>query len=320
MKAIIYSKYGLPDVLHLEDVPEPTPKNDGVLVKVHAASINDWDWGLLRGKPLLNRFTGPLRPKYKILGTDIAGRVEAVGKNVTRFQVGDDVFGDLSNSGFGGFAEYVCATESALSIKPAGMTFEQAAATPHAAVLALQGLRYKRPIQPGQKVLFNGAGGGAGTFAVQIAKSLGAEFTGVDSAMKLDMLGSRGADHVIDYVQQDFTRTGERYDRIIDVQAHRSVADYKRALKPGGICVLIGGSIPRIFLAGLIGPIASITGDKTIRILMHKANKDLEYISELFEAGKLSPVIDKTYPLSEVPDALLRFGAAQAHGKIVITV
>ena len=320
MKAIVYHKYGSPDVLQIEEVDQPTPKNDEVLVKLRAASINDWDWGLLRGKPLVNRMFSLLRPKYKILGTDMAGRVEAVGMNAKRFTPGDEVFGDLSATGFGGFAEYVCAHENALTLKPASMTFEQAAAIPHAAALALQGLRYKRQIQPGKKVLFNGAGGGAGTFAIQIARTFGANVTAVDSSEKLDMLSSLGAEHVIDYTKEDFTKTGRRYDLIIDVKSYRSVFDYRRALNPGGICVSLGGSMPRIFLNVLVGSLFSMIEGKKVGVLLHRPNQDMPFLNELFESGKVVPVIDKTYPLSEVPEALRRFGEGRQIGKIVITL
>ena len=321
MKAIVYTKYGSPDVLKLKEVEKPTPKDNEVLVKVHAASINDWDWGLLRGKPFMNRlFFGLLKPKNKILGGDIAGQVEAVGRNVKQFQPGDEVFGDLCGCGFGAFAEYVCARENALVLKPPSMTFEEAAAVPQAAALALQGLRDKRQIQPGQKVLINGAGGGVGTFAVQIAKSFGAEVTGVDSTRKLDMLRSIGADQVIDYTQEDFTKSGQRYDLILDVAAYHSIFDYKRALSPKGIYVMVGGSTARIFQVMFLGPWISMTGSKKMGILMHKPNKDLAFMKELFEAGKVVPVIDRRYPLSEVAEALRYFGEGHAKGKLVITL
>ncbi len=320
MKAIVYHKYGLPDVLELKEVEKPTPKDDEVLVKVHAASVNDWDWGLLRGKPFVNRLLfGLLKPK-RILGGDIAGRVEAVGRNVKQFQPGDEVFGDISGCGFGGFAEYVCARENALVLKPASMTFEEVAAVPQAAVLALQGLRDKGQIQPGQRVLINGAGGGAGTFAVQIAKSFGAEVTGVDSTRKLDIMRSIGADHVIDYTKEDFTKNGQRYDWILDFAAYHSIFDYNRALSPIGIYVMVGGSSARFFQVMFLGPLISMTTSKKMSILMHKANKDLAFMKELFEAGKVVPVIDKRYPLSEVPEALRYFGKGHARGKVVITV
>ncbi len=321
MKAIVYTKYGPPDVLQIKEVEKPTPKDNEVLIKVHAASVNDWDWGLLRGKPFVNRLLfGLLKPKIKILGVDIAGQVEVVGGNVKQFQPGDEVFGDLCGCGWGGFAEYVCALENALALKPASMTFEEAAAVPQAAVLALQGLRDKRQIQPGQKVLINGAGGGAGTFAVQIAKSFGAEVTGVDSTSKLDMMRSIGADQVIDYTREDFTKNGQRYDLILDVAAYHSIFDYKRALSPKGIYVMVGGSTARIFQVMFLGPWISMTGSKKMGILMHKPNKDLAFLKELFEAGKVVPVIDRRYPLSEVAEALRYFGEGHAQGKVVITL
>jgi len=319
MKAIVYTKYGPPDVLQLKEVAKPTPKDNEVLVEVHAASVNDWDWGLLRGKPFVNRLLFGLRkPKVKILGCDIAGRVEAVGRNVKQFQPGDEVFGDISGCGMGGFAEYVCARENVLAPKSASMTYEEAAVVPQAAVLALQGLR-KGQIQPGQKVLINGAGGGVGTFGMQIAKSFGAEVTGVDSTGKLDMVRSIGADQVIDYTKEDFTKSGRRYDLILDVVVYRSIFDYKRALSPKGIFVMIGGSIPRVFLIALTAPL--ITRSKKLVILAHKSNsKDLIFVNDLFEAGKVAPVIDRRYPLSEVAEALRYFGKGHVQGKVVITV
>ena len=321
MKAIVYQQYGSPDVLELKEVEKPTPKDNEVLAKIHAASINDWDWGLLRGKPFMSRLVfGLLKPRTKILGGDIAGRVEAVGRNVKQFQPGDEVFGDLSGCGFGGFAEYVCARENALVLKSASMTFEEAAAVPQAAVLALQGLRDKRQIQPGQKVLINGAGGGVGTFAVQIAKSFGAEVTGVDSTRKLDMMRSIGADQVIDYTQEDFTKNGQCYDLILDFAAHHSIFDYKRALSPKGIYVLVGGSTARMFQIMFLGPLISMAGSKKIGVMMHKPNKDLAFLKEPFEAGKVKPVIDRRYTLSEVSEALRYFGEGNHKGKVVITV
>jgi len=322
MKAIVYEKYGPPDVLELKEVEKPIPKDNEVLVEVDAASVNDWDWGLLRGKPFVNRLvvSGLLKPKIKILGGDIAGRVETVGKNVKQLQSGDEVFGDLSGCGFGAFAEYVCARENALVLKPASMTFEEAAAVPQGAVLALQGLRDKGQIQPGQKVLINGAGGGAGTFAVQIAKSFGTEVTGVDSTRKLDIMRSIGADHVIDYTQEDFTKTGQRYDWILDFAGYHSIVDYNRALSSKGIYVMVGGSAATLLQTLFLGPLISMATSKKIGILAHKPNKDLAFMKELFEAGKVKPVIDKRYPLSEVPEALRYFGKGHNRGKVVITV
>ncbi len=318
MKAIVCQKYGPPDVLQLKEVEKPVPKDNEVLIKVHAASVNDWDWGLLRGKPFMNRLIfGLLNPKDKILGGDIAGRIEAVGRNVKQFQPGDEVFGDLSSCGFGAFAEYVCARENALVLKSASMTFEEAAAYPQAGVLALQGLRDK--IQKGQKVLINGAGGGAGTFAVQLAKSFGAEVTGVDSTRKLDIMRSIGADHVIDYTKENFTKNGQCYDLILDFAAYHSIFDYKRALNPKGIYAMVGGSMARMFQVVFLGPLISMTGKK-MGVLLHKANKDLVFMKELFEAGKVVPVIDRRYPLGEVAEALRYFGEGQARGKVVITM
>jgi len=320
MKAMVYTKYGTPDVLQLKEVEKPGPEDNEVLIKVHAASVNSWDWDLLRGTPFVNRLMfGLLKPKV-ILGCDIAGRVEAVGRNVKQLQPDDEVFGDLSGCGWGGFAEYVCARENALALKPACLTFEQAAAVPQAALLALQGLRYKGQIQPGQKILINGAGGGVGTFAVQMAKSLGAEVTGVDSTQKLEVVRSLGADHVIDYTQEDFTKNGKPYDMILDVAGFRSIYDYRRALGPGGVYVMIGGSSALVFQLMFLGPWISMVGSKKMGILLHKPNKGLDYMTGLFEAGKVVSVIDRRYPLSEAADALRYFGAGLARGKVVITL
>jgi len=321
MKAIVCTKYGSPDVLQLKDIYIPTPKDNEALVKVHAASVNAADLETLRGV-FVARFGGPLRPMYKILGSDIAGVVEAVGRNVKQFKPGDEIWGDLSLYGSGTFAEYVCVPENALRLKPASMTFEEAAAVPTAAVVALHNLCDKRPIQPEQKVLINGAGGGAGTFAVQLAKYFGAEVTGVDSTGKLDMLRSIGADHVIDYTQEDFTKNGQHYDLILDVVVHRSVFDYKRALSPKGICVMVGGSFPRVCLNMLLGPLISMTEGKKMGLAMWKPNKkeDLDFLEELFKTGKVKPVIDRRYPLSEVPEAFRYLEEGHAKGKLVITV
>ncbi len=324
MKAIVCTKYGSPDVLQLKEVEKPVPKDDEILVKVYAASLNAADLEYLRGVFVVRLlYQGPLKPKYKILGSDVAGRVEAVGRNVKQFQPGDEIWGDLSHPySFGTLAEYVCIPENALRLKPASMTFEEAAAVPTAAVVALQNLRDKRPIQPGQKVLINGAGGGAGTFAVQLAKYFGAEVTGVDSTRKLDMLRSIGADHIIDYTQEDFTKNGQHYDLILDVVVHRSIFDYKRALSPKGICVMVGGSPTRIFLNIFLERLTSMTGSKKMGLVTWKPNKkeDLDFIKELFEAGKVVPVIDRRYPLSEVPEAFRYLEEGHAQGKVVITM
>jgi NADPH:quinone reductase-like Zn-dependent oxidoreductase len=320
MKAIVYTERGPPPVFQQIEVEIPTPKDDEVLVKVNAASVNSWDWELLRTRPSMVSLGKRSDPRYKILGADIAGRVEAVGRDVKQFKPGDEVFGDLCQSGWGGFAEYVCARENALSLKPASMTFEEAAAVPQAGLLALQGLRKKRQIQPGQKVLINGAGGGVGTFAVQIAKSYGAEVTGVDSTSKLDMMRSIGADHVIDYTKEDYTKSGQRYDLILDMKGYRSIFDYRRALRPRGIFVMVGGSWARVFQLLLLGPLIRMGGGKKMGILAYKPNKDLAFLIDLIDAGKVVPVIDRRYPLSEVPEALRYLGEGHARGKVVITV
>jgi NADPH:quinone reductase-like Zn-dependent oxidoreductase len=321
MKAVVCTQYGSPDVLQLKELEKPTPKGDEALVRVHAASVNAADLETLRGDFVV-RMAAPRKPMHEILGTDIAGTVEAVGENAKQFQPGDEVWADLSEHGWGAFAEYVNVPEDALRPKPASMTFEEAAAYPQAAVLALQYLRGKRPIEPGQKVLINGAGGGVGTFAVQIAKYFGAEVTGVDSAKKLDVLRSIGADHVIDYAKEDFTKIGRRYDLILDVVAHRSVFAYRHALNADGVCVFVGGSMATILQALILGPLISRTGGQKMGIVMWKPNNrdDLAFLAELFEAGKVVPVIDRRYPLSEVPEAL-RYLAEEPHlGKIVIAM
>jgi len=315
MKAIVYTERGPPAVFQQIDVEIPTPRNDEVLVKVHAASVNSWDWELLRKKPPMVSLGRRSDRRYKILGADIAGQVEAIGKDVKQLRPGDEVFGDLCNSGWGGFAEYVCARENALLLKSASMTFEQAAAIPQAGLLALQGLR-KGQIKQGQKVLLNGAGGGVGSFALQIAKSIGAEVTAVDSTTKLDMLRSIGADHVIDYTKEDFTKKGQTYDLILDVAASRSLSNFKHSLRPKGKCVLIGGSMSVIFKALFFGSF----GSKKVVCLLYKPNKDLAIIKDLFETGKVIPVIDRRYPLSEVGEAIRHLGDGHVKGKIVITV
>jgi NADPH:quinone reductase-like Zn-dependent oxidoreductase len=322
MKAIVYTEYGSPDVLQLKEVAKPTPKDDEVLVKVHATSLNAADFENLRGT-WSARFGGPIRPMNKILGTDLAGTVEAVGANVKKYQPGDEVWGDLSFPyGFGTFAEYVCVSEKALALKPASMTFEEASTYPQAGIIPLQTLRDKAQIQPSEQVLINGAGGGQGTFAVQIAKMYGAEVTGVDSAEKLDLLRSIGADHVLDYRQTDYTRSGERYDVIFDVVAHRSVFDYRRALKPGGMFFIVGGSFSSFLQVLILGALISRIEEKRLGLNVYESNneEDLLELAALFEAGKVVPVIDRYYPLSEVPEALRYLEDGHALGKVVITM
>ena len=320
MKAIVYHEYGSPDVLKLEEVQKPTPTDKQLLIKVYAVSINRSDWEGLTGKPLYARIGGLIKPSNKILGSDIAGTVEAVGKDVKQFKPGDEVFGLMLNYG-GGFAEYACKSEKALALKPAGMTFAEAAAIPQAAFIALQGIRDKGQVQPGQKVLINGAGGGAGTFAIQLAKLAGAEVTGVDNAEKLELMRSLGADHAIDYTKEDFTKNGEQYDLILDVIANRSVFAYKRALKPNGSYFMAGGSVVTMFQMFLLGPWIRRTSGKKIRLLLVQTeSKDLLYITELIASGKVVAVIDRRYSLSEAAEALRYLGEGHAKGKVVITV
>lgn len=324
MKAVVYTTYGSPSVLQLNDVEKPTPRDNEVLVKVHAASANPLDWHLMRAEPFLARLeNGLLKPKNTKLGADVAGRVEAVGSDVTQFQVGDAVFGGIPINELGGFAEYACVREETLVLKPARLTFEQAAAVPIAAFTALQGLRNAGRIQPGQKVLINGASGGVGTFAVQIAKSFETEVTGVCSARNVDMVRSIGADHVIDYTQADFTDNGQAYDLIFDAVGNRSVSDLERALQPNGICVVAGfTSLSRLFQVVLLGAWVSKTGSKKIGVMdtMKPNRQDLLLIRDLLEAGKVVPVIDRCYPLHQVADAIGYLEQGHARGKVVITV
>jgi NADPH:quinone reductase-like Zn-dependent oxidoreductase len=322
MKAIIYTKYGSPDLLQLKEVAKPVAKDNEVLVKVHAAAATIGDVIIVKGEPFVVRFsTGLLEPKRKIPGKEMAGRVEAVGGNVKQFQPGDEVFGDLSVCGFGAFSEYVSVPESAIALKPVNLTFEEAAAVPESAVVALQGLRDKGKIQPGQKVLINGASGGVGSYAVQIAKSFGAEVTAVCSTKNLAMARSIGADHVIDYTREDFTQNGQHYDLILAANGYHPLSHYKRALSPEGIYVGTGGSMAQTFEAMVQGPIISMTGSKTMGNMLVKPNQnDLVFMKELIEAGKVVPAIDRCYPLSEVPQALRYISEGHARGKVVITV
>jgi NADPH:quinone reductase-like Zn-dependent oxidoreductase len=317
MKAIVYHTYGSPDVLRLEDIPEPIPGDDEVLVKVHAVSINSWDWDMLTGKPFEYRFFGGLlKPKStKIHGCDIAGQIEAVGKNAKHFKVGDEVFGDLSEGGWGAFAEYTCACENELILKPSSMTFEEAACLSHGGNLAVQGLIDFGKIKSGQKVVINGGGGSTGTLAIQIAKLFDVEVTAVDRTEKFDLMRTLGADHLIDYTKEDFTKNGRKYDLIFDVKTTRSIFDYKRALCPNGTYVTVGGKTSRILQLLLFRKLA---GKYKMQMVGYKANKDLKYLVELFEAGKLKPVIDKCFPLEKTADAFRYFGEGCFKGKIVI--
>lgn len=317
MKAIVYEKYGVPtEVLRLKEVMKPEPQENEVLVKIHAASVNMVDWAFVRGRPFLVRLMGFgfFKPKNKIPGVDIAGKVEAVGKNCKEFQPGEDVYGEISECGWGGFAEYVCVPETVLAKKPSNLTYPQAAAVPQAAVVALQGLRDHGKIAPGQQVLINGASGGIGTFAVQIAKSFGAEVTGVCSTKNLDLVRSIGTDDVIDYTKQDFTKGEKRYDLILDIAAYRPISDFEGILNDNGRYVLAGGSTLRIIQAGM-------TKNKNMGNFSAKINKeDLIFVKELIEAGKVVPVIDRSYPLAETPEAIRHYGERHTRGKIVITM
>ena len=320
MKAIVCPTYGSPDVLKFQDVAKPSPKDDEVLVKIHAASVNAGDWHLMRADPFLMRLIfGLTKPKQPILGGNFAGQIEAAGKNVTQFQVGDEVFG--ASPSFGAFAEYVAVPENAIVLKPANVSFEQAAAVPTAAMTALQGLRDHGKIQARQQVLINGASGGVGSFAVQIAKAFGAEVTGVCSTSKVDMVRSLGADYVIDYKKENFTQNGQQYDLILGVGGYHPLAAYKRALKPKGIYVMMGGDGKQMFDAMFFGPLMSMNNSKTITNFVQKiSQQDLLFLKELMEQGKLSPVIDKSYPLADAPKAIAYLESGKAKGKLVIMV
>jgi NADPH:quinone reductase-like Zn-dependent oxidoreductase len=321
MNAVVSAHYGSFEVLKLQHIERPIPREGEVLIRVHAASLNAADAHILSGKPFLLRLSyGLFRPKYPVLGADIAGRVEAVGNKVTQFRPGDEVFGDLSSSALGGFAEYACAPERVLVHKPASLDFQEAAAVPMAATTALQGLR-KGQLRAGQRVLIHGASGGVGTFAVQLARQLGANVTAVCSTAKVELTRSLGADHVIDYTKEDFTRNGQRYDLILAVNGDRSIIDYKRALDSNGICVLVGGSMRQIFEAMLLGPLATLgSRQKIVNLIAQPNANDLVYLRELIEARQIVPIIDRSYTLSELPQALQYLGEGRAKGKIIITV
>jgi NADPH:quinone reductase-like Zn-dependent oxidoreductase len=320
MKAIVRTLYGSLDALQFAEVATPTPADNEVLIKLRAASVNPLDLFLMKGAPWNRVIPGLRTPKHEIIGCDIAGRVEAVGRNVRQFLPGDEVFGVTGFEG-NGFAEYVCAMEEKVGPKPANLSFEEAAAVPIAASTALQGLRDKGRIQPGHRVLIEGASGGVGTFAVQIAKSFGAEVTAVCSTRNVDTARSIGADHVIDYSQVDFARSGQRYDLILAANAHHSVFDYRRALSPGGIYVAAGGGVVRILEALLLGPWLSLIGRRKIGFFLANINqRDLAFLKDLLESRKIVPVIDRRYPLSDAAGALRYLAEGHAQGKIVLTV
>jgi NADPH:quinone reductase-like Zn-dependent oxidoreductase len=322
MKAVVYDRYGGPEVLRLTEVEKPVPRGSQVLVRIHAVSINAPDWRLLLATPFMIRLhSGLFRPKYRILGCDIAGVVEGIGPQATKFRVGDEVFGDLAHFGYGGFAEYVCPAEKALVRKPAGISFEAAAATPMAGITALQGLRDHGKVGPGQRVLIAGASGGVGTSAVQIAKMLGAEVTAVCSTGKVSLARSLGADQVIDYTMEDFTKNGRLYDVIFAVNGFRPIWDYRRSLAPRGIYVAAGGDWPQIRQALAWGPLISLVGSKKmLPASTHATWNDLEYLGELLMTGQLVPVIDRRYRLAGVPDAMRYVVAGHVRGKVVINI
>jgi len=323
MKAIVRTKYGSPDVLQLIDVEKPAPQDNEVLIQVRAASLNAYDWHLLTADifPVRLMGGGLLKPKKKSLGADVAGRVEAVGRDVAQLRPGDEVCGDIGGTDNGSLAEYACARESLLVVKPTNLSFEEAAAVPMAGLTALQALRDHGRIQPGQKVLINGASGGVGTFAVQIAKSFGAQVTAVCSTGKMDLVRSIGADQAIDYTKEDFTKKGLHYDLILAANGYHPILDYRRALSPNGICVVVGGSVAQLAQALLLGPLISRTGSRKMGAMVAKINqRDLVFLKELLEAGKIRPVMDRRYPFSEVREAFRYFGEGHARGKVVITM
>jgi NADPH:quinone reductase-like Zn-dependent oxidoreductase len=322
MKAVVYDRYGPPEVLNLTEVEKPTPGHGEVLVRVESASVGAGDWHLMRGTPFLVRLMFGLRkPKNPTLGSSVAGRVEAVGPSVEGLRPGDEVWGELSDYGFGGFAEYVCVPEAALGGKPGGLTFEEAAAVPGSALPALQGLRDKGRIQPGQRVLINGASGGVGTFAVQLAKSFGAEVTGVCSTGNVELVRSLGADHVVDYTKEDFSRSGKRYDLILDAAAFRPLRDHLRALAPKGIYVLVGGAMAQTFKVMLLGPLIFRATKKKASFFISAPNQeDLAFLKGLAESKEVAPVIDRRYSLEQVPEAIGYVEMGHARGKVVIAL
>jgi NADPH:quinone reductase-like Zn-dependent oxidoreductase len=320
MKAVLYHQYGSSDVLELGEVEKPSPKPSQVLVKIKATALNSADAHLMSADPFVARFeSGLFSPKRKILGADIAGIVESVGSEVKTLKVGDEVFGDISSCGFGGLAEYVAVPETALVTKPANISFEEAAASGMAAGTALQGLRDKGKIQAGQQVIINGASGGVGTFAVQLAKYFGAEVTAVCSTKKIDLVRSLGADHVIDYTKENFTQSGKQFDLIFAANGYHPIADYKRALKPNGIYVMAGGRGKQLFEGLVLAPFASMGSGKTMTNVMAVPKQDdLRFIRDLLEICKIRPVIDKTYPLSQAKEAMRYLSEGHAAGKIIV--
>jgi NADPH:quinone reductase-like Zn-dependent oxidoreductase len=322
LRAIVRDEYGPPSVLRLEEVEKPAPKDDEVLIQVHAASVNAADWHILRPDPFFVRFMGfgVFRPRIRILGGDVAGVVEAVGGNVTHFRPGDEVYGELLNT-MGAYAEYVCGPEGTLTLKPVNLSFEQAAAVPMAALTALQGLRDHGQIKPGQTVLINGASGGVGTYAVQIAKYFGTDVTAVCSTRNVETATSLGADRVIDYTKEDFVQRGDKYDLVLAANGNRSIFDYKRALSPGGTYVATGGSMKQMFQAMILGPIlGKVSGHKMGQVMERATRIDLLFLKELIEAGKVEPFIERRHELQDVPEAVRYVEEGHARGKVVIKV
>jgi NADPH:quinone reductase-like Zn-dependent oxidoreductase len=321
MKAIRLKEYGLPNALEIGEVAKPIPNDKEVLVRVHSASINDWDWGLVRGKPFVIRlFFGLKKPKINIPGVDISGKIEAVGGKVSSFKIGDEIYCDLSECGCGGFAEYVCVPEKSLSKKPSNMSYNDAAALPHAGLLALQGLVEKGKVKSGQSILINGAGGGVGTLGIQILKSYGPKVTGVDSDEKLDLMKSLGFESVMDYKKTDFTDTREKYDLILDTKSNRSVLKYARSLKKNGTYITVGGSMYRLLEIALLGSLISLFTGKKLSVLIHKPNKGLDRITELVEKGQIRPVVDGPYGFDKIPELIQYFGEGKHLGKIVVEI
>ncbi|MCG2588805.1 NAD(P)-dependent alcohol dehydrogenase [Rhodohalobacter sulfatireducens] len=319
MKAILLKKYGTPYDLTIGKVAKPVPKHNEVLVRVHSASINDWDWGLVRGKPFVIRlFFGLRKPKIQFPGVDISGKIEALGSNVSSFEIGDEIYCDLSDCGLGGFAEYVCVPEKILSKKPSNISYSDASALPHAGVLALQGLVEKGKVRSGQSVLINGAGGGVGTLGIQILKSYGVKVTGVDSDKKLGLMKSLGFDSVMDFKKTEFTATGDKYDLILDAKSNRSVFKYARSLKKNGTYVTVGGSMVRLIEIALMGSLISLFTSKKLSVLILEPNKGLDRISKLAEKGQMKPVIDGPHPFDKIPELIQYFGEGKHLGKIVV--
>lgn len=321
MKAILLKEYGLPNLLEIGEVAKPVPKDNEVLVKIHSASINDWDWGLVRGKPFVIRlFFGLKKPKIKIPGVDVSGKIEALGGNVSSFNIGDEIYCDLSECGFGGFAEYVCIPENILSKKPSSISYNGASALPHAGLLALQGLVEKGKVKSGHRILINGAGGGVGTLGIQILKSYEVKVTGIDSGEKLDKLRPLGFNSVMDYKKTDFTDTGEKYDLILDTKSNRSVFKYARSLNKNGTYITVGGPMYRLVEIALIGSLISLFTGKKLSVLIHKPNRGLDQISKLVEKGQIKPVVDGPYEFNKIPELIQYFGEGRHLGKIVVEI